>query len=315
MSTTHIRIGALASAALIVFLCFAQATSFRLTSVSSSATLVHHQQKREPATLGRALGASTTGADETTKNEGEDCACPEDDAPDILQPYLPAMDPQYSSKGPIGEGDFIISRSGGPTAEELSNEQMLKIVKIECTDLEVNTLVWKCLGYRFDEGAGDVGEWQPDEVFPKWKERFPTPPDFIGMQRVYSREVDQPSLRANQALVRSIPAENKQNIKAALTPLGWKGYKVSWCCALSTSTSVTSPIHVDLNCFRLSTKGSPQIRQDELNARIGWYSSGRNFLATHWMSFARGEGLREKQRQLRQPRKRVGNLLLRRCTS
>ena len=223
MSTmsTDSRLGALASVALIVFLCAAQATAFQLTSVSSSATWVHQQP---PALVG-ALGAST-GADETVKNEAEDCASPEDDDPGIPQPYLPAMDPKYSCKGPIGEGDFVISRSGEPTAEELSNEQMLKIVKIECTDLEVNTLVWKCLGYRyrFDEGAG---EWQPDEVFPKWKDRFPTPPDFIGMQRVYSREVDEPSLRSNQALVRSIPAENKQNIKAALTPLGWKGYKVS----------------------------------------------------------------------------------------
>lgn len=222
MFTTHSRISALASVALIVFVCAAQATSFQLTSVSSSATtLVHHQPP--PATRG-ALRASTGAGETTASIEGEDCACPEDDGPGVLQPYLPAMDPEYSSKGAIGAGDFVISRSGGPTAEELSNEQMLKIVKIECTDLEVNTLVWKCLGYRFDEGAG---EWQPDEVFPKWRERFPTPPDFIGMQRVYSREVDQPSLHANQALVRSIPAENKQNIKAALTPLGWKGYKVS----------------------------------------------------------------------------------------
>ena len=63
-------------------------------------------------------------------------------------------------------------------------------------------------------------------MFPNWKERFPTPPDFIGMQRVYSREVDQASLRSNQALVRSIPADNKQSLKTQLKPLGWKGYQV-----------------------------------------------------------------------------------------
>eukprot|EP00984_Skeletonema_dohrnii_P026628 scaffold15984_cov127-Skeletonema_dohrnii-CCMP3373.AAC.4 len=145
----------------------------------------------------------------------------DDVGPDILQPFVPAMDPKYSVTGPVGEGKFIISRTGPPTAEEMSNEQMLKIVKIECNDLEVNTLVWKCLGYRFNE---EEEKWEPTEVFPNWKERFPDPPDFIGMQRVYSREVDQPSLRSNQALVRSIPPGNKQSLKTQLKPIGWKGY-------------------------------------------------------------------------------------------
>ena len=67
------------------------------------------------------------------------------------------------------------------------------------TDLEVNTLVWKCLGYRFD----DINEqWEATEVFPLWKERFPNPPDLIGMRREYSKEIDTPSLRSNQALSR-----------------------------------------------------------------------------------------------------------------
>ena len=145
------------------------------------------------------------------------------DGPDILQPYLPAMDPKYSVNGPIGEGSFQISRSGGPTDEELTNEQMLAIVTSECNDLEVNTLVWKCLGYRYNE---ENNEWTPSEVFPKWKERYPTPPDFIGMKRVYSKEVDQNSLTSNQALVRSIPAEFKQSLKPTLKPLGWTGFQM-----------------------------------------------------------------------------------------
>lgn len=99
---------------------------------------------------------------------------------------------------------------------------MLRIVKIECTDLEVNTLVWKCLGYRFNT---ENESWTPDEVFPKWKERFPIPSDFINMQRVYSQEVDEPCLKSNQALVRSIPADKKQSLKPTLKPLGWTGYQ------------------------------------------------------------------------------------------
>ena len=154
----------------------------------------------------------------------DDCDCPDDNnGPDILQPYLPAMDPKYSVNGPISEGMFKISRSGGPTTEELTNEQMLAIVTSECNDLEVNTLVWKCLGYRYNE---EENEWTPSEVFPKWKERYPNPPDFIGMKRVYSKEVDQDSLTSNQALVRSIPAEFKQSLKPTLKPLGWTGFQM-----------------------------------------------------------------------------------------
>jgi len=44
------------------------------------------------------------------------------------------------------------------------------------------------------------------------------------MQRVYSKEIDGPSLKANQDLVRSIPAEHKQQLKLHFLPLGWKGY-------------------------------------------------------------------------------------------
>jgi len=128
----------------------------------------------------------------------------------------------WSVRGPVGEGDFVISREGAPVKEELSNENLLKILMIDCSDLEVNTLVWKCLGYRFNQ---QNEEWTTEEVFPKWGQKFPTPPDLIGMQRIYSKEVDQPSLKANQALVRSVPVDNKQSLKTHLKPLGFRGYK------------------------------------------------------------------------------------------
>ena len=169
-------------------------------------------------------------------NDG-DCDCPpvnQSDGPDILKPFLPAMDPKYSVNGPVGQEHFIVSRTGPPTPEELSNEQMLKIVKIECNDLEVNTLVWKCMGYRFNE---ETESWDSEGVFPNWREKYPTTPDLIGMQRVYEREVDQISLRSNQALVRSIPADNKQSLKKELIPLGWTGYQVSFgYCSLCKSS-------------------------------------------------------------------------------
>ena len=204
----------------LLALCIQQCSSFQPASPLAIRPNNHHPASRRPT--------SKLFAEDAANKKDEDCDCSDEDGPDILQPYLPAMDPNYSAKGPIGEGQFLISRSGPPTAEELSNEQMLKVVKSECTDLEVNTLVWKCLGYRFHEEDEEENNnnWTPDEVFPNWKERFPTPPDFIGMKRVYSKEVDQPSLRSNQALVRSIPADSKQSLKSALKPLGWTGFQV-----------------------------------------------------------------------------------------
>ena len=132
------------------------------------------------------------------------------------------FDSKYSAEGPIGYSDFIISREEGPTNDELELENLVKIVNENCTDLEVNTLVWKCLGYRYN---ADEKVWTNDECFPKWKEKYPNPPDLLGMQRVYEPEIDKPSLRSNQALVRSIPSECKQNLKEFLRPYGFKGYK------------------------------------------------------------------------------------------
>jgi hypothetical protein len=42
----------------------------------------------------------------------------------------------------------------------------------------------------------------------------------------YSKEVDGFTLKANQALVRSIPLEHKQSIKKYMTPLGFTGFKL-----------------------------------------------------------------------------------------
>lgn len=184
---------------------------------------------------------------------GEEEKPKKDDKPVLvpLQPFVPAMDPNYINIGPVGESDFFISRTGGPIKEELSNENLYKILMIECTDLEVNTLVWKCMGYRFDE---EIQEWTAKEVFPKWKEKYPTPPDLIGMQRIYSKEVDQPSLKANQSLVRSVPVDNKQSLKTHLKPLGFTGYKVSSLIYLYLKESIYLQCHTQTlsNSFRFN---------------------------------------------------------------
>ena len=108
---------------------------------------------------------------------------------------------------------------GGVLAEELTNEQIVKFVREEVTDDEVNELVWRCLGYRRTETG-----WDSKEVFPKWQAKYPQPPDLIGVTRVYSKDVDENILRANQALVASIPMKYKGGIKEHLRKVGWTGF-------------------------------------------------------------------------------------------
>lgn len=128
--------------------------------------------------------------------------------PMILDPCLEAADfLSYSVNEPVGTNNngFIVRREGSPTMEELTNANLYRIVvrNSTVTDLEVNTLVWKCLGYRFDEH--DTVWRAGDAVFPKWKDKFPLPIDLINMQRIYTKDVDGVILKNNQQLAKSIP--------------------------------------------------------------------------------------------------------------
>jgi hypothetical protein len=60
-------------------------------------------------------------------------------------------------------------------SDELSNQNILRIVKGDIADSEVNLLLWKCLGYKQIDGV-----WTSDDVFPKWRAKYPSPPDVIG---------------------------------------------------------------------------------------------------------------------------------------
>lgn len=115
----------------------------------------------------------------------------------------------------------LVADAPEPSLDELSNENVVRIVREECGDDEVNALVWKCLGYRRDGES-----YASDAVFPKWRAKYPAPPDLVGVTRVYSKDVDEPVLRANQALVASIPMKYKGGIKEHLRAVGWTGYKL-----------------------------------------------------------------------------------------
>lgn len=90
----------------------------------------------------------------------------------------------------------------------LNTETIWAILKDEIDDATVNQLVWHCLGYRYDEPAG---QWDTTSVAPEWRDEYPDPPDFID------------SRPATVKLTRSIAPENKQLLKEQL---GFKGYKV-----------------------------------------------------------------------------------------
>jgi len=123
-----------------------------------------------------------------------------------------------------------------PPPEDLSDEVMLSIVLQDMSDADVNSLVWKYLGYRFDE---ETQEWDASAVFPKWAAKYPQPPDLVGVTRTYSREVDEPVLRAVQALQKSVPTEHKDNLRAFLAPLGWPGYRMQAPAHIKATTGLT----------------------------------------------------------------------------
>lgn len=132
----------------------------------------------------------------------------------------PVASPAKAASKTYSKGPFTASL---PTPEDLTDEVMLSIVKQEMSDEDVNKLIWKYLGYKYDDSTG---EWDASDVFPKWAAKYPEPPDLVGVTRTYSKDVDEPVLRAVQSLQKSVPTEHKDNLRAFLAPLGWRGFKM-----------------------------------------------------------------------------------------
>lgn len=106
--------------------------------------------------------------------------------------------------------------------DELAPENIVKIVTLEATDSECNALVWKCLGYALDP---ETGKYNNDKVFPKWREKYPEPPDLIGLTRNYDPSVDRVVRNASMNLMRSIPRDFKGGVRN-LEAYGFKGFKL-----------------------------------------------------------------------------------------
>lgn len=96
-----------------------------------------------------------------------------------------------------------------PELPPLSDAVLWSIIRDEMDDATVNQLVWRCLGYRYDE---PTGQWDASDVVEEWRTAYPTPPDFIA------------SRPATVKLTRSIPPPHKQLLKEEL---GFEGYQVN----------------------------------------------------------------------------------------
>lgn len=106
--------------------------------------------------------------------------------------------------------DLICDITRELTNEELSNENLVKIVLLTASDKACNELCWKCLGYIYNS---EDKTWNNDNVFPKWKIKYPEPVDLIGVTRIYDPKIDLPVRKASIDLMRSIPRSFKGGIR------------------------------------------------------------------------------------------------------
>lgn len=89
-------------------------------------------------------------------------------------------------EGTVDSPLFKIALTSEVTVDEISNENLVLIVNRVASDRQCNQLLWKCLGYQYDSASES---YKNEHVFPRWRQRFPTPPDVIGVKRVYMPEI------------------------------------------------------------------------------------------------------------------------------
>ena len=91
----------------------------------------------------------------------------------------------------------------------LTDDTLWAILRDELDDATANQLVWRTLGYRYDN---QTQQWDAANADPVWQADYPEPPNFVE------------SRPATVKLTRSIPPPNKQLLKEEL---GFEGYKVN----------------------------------------------------------------------------------------
>jgi len=121
---------------------------------------------------------------------------------------------------------FLLNLEAPVSLEELADTNLVKIVNLECSDIQCNQLCWKCLGYEYDPAMPQLFKLS-NKVFPKWAAKYPVPPDVIGVTRTYSDPaVDRIVRDANMDLMRSVPRDFKGGVKS-LKSVGFQLYKLN----------------------------------------------------------------------------------------
>ena len=134
---------------------------------------------------------------------GQECCPPSSRAPSILISDKSSTVAILEAREARTMQPFDLKLEGLPLSNELVDENIVRIVNLEATDAECNSLAWKCLGYRYNIATQQFES--SDHVFPKWQAKYPQPPDVIGVKRLYSEDVDKPVRQASMDLMRSIP--------------------------------------------------------------------------------------------------------------
>ena len=83
------------------------------------------------------------------------CAHPNDDMREEIK----------SGASSVQSTTSVLCGEGPITQEDLSDQNIVRIVRMECSDTDVNVLVWRCLGYEY---CKESGKWDSTRVFPKW---------------------------------------------------------------------------------------------------------------------------------------------------
>ena len=197
---------------LVLQLCFlpSVALALRLTPslLSRRLTLPALKNTQIPAELHNAAGVE--GSD------GANCAKKCDDE---------NVESQRMGLRTQPDGSFV-DKSGAVTMAELADANLVGIVSEQASDSDVNVLLWKCLGYRYNKEGDAPPAWSSEEVFPKWAAKYPSPPDMIGITRRYDPETDRHVRNASMDLMRSIPRDFKGGVRS-LTEVGWRPWKLN----------------------------------------------------------------------------------------
>lgn len=122
---------------IILLLLAPSITAWVLPSLPSSSSFYNSNQQRRLSPFSSSLSSRLAPLRQAESDKAEGVPVPFPGSTEDVRFDEPLSDPDR----------FIVDISiPEPTAEELAETNLVKIVKLQCKDEEVNMLAWKCLG-------------------------------------------------------------------------------------------------------------------------------------------------------------------------